>query len=261
MVRASVVQAGLNRRSVLTGLAAGSVLAASGCATTTNPVTGRQQMILIDDAQLSQAALQAWDQQVRQTPTWNNRAAQVRLERVGARIVNAAGLGNQQWEFRLFDTKDKNAFVLPANKVGFYRGLYEICDADDWIACVLGHETGHVTGRHAAERYSRQMVTQTALGVAGAAIHSDMARAALGMGAQVGIALPFSRDQEAEADVIGIRYMHDAGYDVRQAIPFWQWMEASGGSRPPEFLSTHPNPDNRIQRIRDTINRHGWGPT
>src|SRR6185312_5651356 len=92
MVRASAIQAGLNRRSVLTGLAAGSVLAASGCATTTNPVTGRQQMILIDDAQLSQAALQAWDQQVRQTPTWNNRAAQVRLERVGARIVNAAGL-------------------------------------------------------------------------------------------------------------------------------------------------------------------------
>ena len=250
----------INRRSVLSGLTAASALSAAGCATTPNPVTGREQLILISDAQLSQAALQAWDQQVRQTPTWNNPAAQARLERVGTRIVTAAGLGNQQWEFRLFDTKDKNAFVLPANKVGFYRGLYEICDADDWIACVLGHETGHVTGRHAAERYSRQMVTQTALGVAGAAIHSDMARAALGMGAQVGIALPFSREQEAEADMIGIRYMHDAGYDVRQAIPFWQRMETSGGSRPPEFLSTHPSPDNRIQRIRDYINRQNWGP-
>jgi len=250
----------INRRSVLSGLTAASALSAAGCATTPNPVTGREQLILISDAELSQAALQAWDQQVRQTPTWNNGAAQARLERVGTRIVTAAGLGNQQWEFRLFDTKDKNAFVLPANKVGFYRGLYEICDADDWIGCVLGHETGHVTGRHAAERYSRQMVTQTALGVAGAAIHSDMARAALGMGAQVGIALPFSRDQEAEADMIGIRYMHDAGYDVRQAIPFWQRMEQSGGSRPPEFLSTHPSPDNRIQRIRDHINRQGWGP-
>ena len=249
----------MDRRSVLSGLVAGSVLAGAGC-TTTNPVTGRDQLILIDESQLSQAALQAWDQQVRETPTWNNRAAQARLERVGMRIVSAAGLGNQQWEFRLFDTKDKNAFVLPANKVGFYRGLYEISDVDDWIGCVLGHETGHVTGRHAAERYSREMVTQTALGVAGAAIHSDVARAALGMGAQVGLSLPFSREQEAEADIIGIGYMHGAGYDVRQAIPFWQRMEASGGSRPPEFLSTHPNPDNRIQRIRDYINRQGWGP-
>src|SRR5262249_33629843 len=147
---------------------------------------------------------------------------QARLERVGMRVVTAAGRGNQPWEFRLFDSVEKNAFVLPANKVGFYRGLYEICEKDDWIACVLGHETGHVTGRHAAERYSREMVTQMGLQMAGAAINSNIARAALGMGAQVGLSLPFSREQEAEADIIGIRYMHDAGYDVREAIPFWQ---------------------------------------
>lgn len=248
------------RRDVLRGLAIGAAaLALPGC-TTVNPVTGRQQLILIDDSQLSQAALQAWGQTVQRTPTWNNRAAQARLERVGQRIVNAAGRGNQPWEFRLFDSAEKNAFVLPANKVGFYRGLYEICEVDDWMACVLGHETGHVTGRHAAERYSREMVTQTALQVAGTQINSNVAMAALGMGAQVGVSLPFSREQEAEADLIGIRYMHDAGYDVRQAIPFWQRMETSGGSRPPEFLSTHPNPDNRVQRIRNFINQQGWGP-
>ena len=251
--------AAIDRRTVLAGLAGGGLLSGAGC-TTTNPVTGRGQLILIDEAQLSQAALQAWDQQVRQTPTWNDRPAQARLERIGTRIVTAAGLGDQAWEFRLFDTKEKNAFVLPANKVGFYRGLYEICAVDDWIGCVLGHETGHVTGRHAAERYSREMVTQTALGVAGVAIHSDMARAALGMGAQVGLSLPFSREQEAEADIIGIGYMNAAGYDVGQAIPFWQRMEADAGSRAPEFLSTHPSPDNRVQRIRDYVNRRGWGP-
>jgi predicted Zn-dependent protease len=249
----------LTRRGLLGGAAASAALAAAGC-TTVNPVTGRSQLILIDDSQLQQAALQAWDQQLRQVPTWNNPAAQARVEHVGMRIVTAAGRGDQRWEFRLFDTKDLNAFVLPANKVGFYRGLYDICEADDWIACVLGHETGHVTGRHAAERYSREMVTQTALGVAGSAISSDIARAALGFGAQVGLSLPFSREQEAEADIIGIGYMHAAGYDVRQAIPFWQRMEANGGSRPPEFLSTHPNPDNRIQRIRNYINQQGWGP-
>jgi predicted Zn-dependent protease len=248
----------LGRREVLGGAAAGAVLLAAGCAT--NPETGRSQLILIDDSQLQQASLQAWAQMRQQVPTWNNAAAQRRLETVGRRVVNAAGRGNQTWEFVLFDTDQKNAFVLPGGQVGFYRGLYEISERDDWIATVLGHETGHVTGRHAAERYSREAATQTALQVAGTQINSQLAMAALGLGAQVGLSLPFSREQEAEADILGIRYMHEAGYDVRQAIPFWQRMQESGGSRPPEFLSTHPDPDNRIARIRNYINQQGWGP-
>jgi predicted Zn-dependent protease len=250
----------LGRRDVLRGAVAGAAIMALPACTTANPVTGRNQLILIDDAQLSQAALQAWAQQTQQEPTWRNAAAQARLERIGRRIVTAAGLGAQQWEFRLFDSQEKNAFVLPAYKVGFYRGLYEMSEKDDWIACVLGHETGHVTGRHAAERYSREMVTSTALQVAGSQINSQIATAALGLGAQVGLSLPFSREQEAEADIIGIRYMQAAGYDVKEAIPFWSRMQAGGGSRPPEFMSTHPDPDNRIARIRAFINSQGWGP-
>lgn len=249
----------LDRRGLMRGLAVGALgLAASACAT--NPETGRDQFIIIDDASLQQAALQAWAQQVQQEPTWTNRAAQTRLERVGQRIVNAAGRGSQQWEFRLFDSPQRNAFVLPANKVGFYRGLYDICDVDDYMATVLGHETGHVTGRHAAERYSRAAATQTALQVAGSQVDSQLAMAALGFGAQVGILLPFSRDQEAEADILGLNYMQRAGYDPKQSIPFWQRMQSGGGSRQPEFLSTHPDPDNRIARLRAHINRQGWGP-
>lgn len=249
----------LGRRDVLRGAAAtAAALTLGSCAT--NPETGRSQLILIDDAQLQQAALQAWAQQLQSEPTWNNAAAQQRLERVGRRIVNAAGRGGQQWEFRLFDSPAKNAFVLPANKVGFYRGLYEISDRDDYIATVLGHETGHVTGRHAAERYSRAAATQLGLQVAGTQINSQLAMAALGLGAQVGLLLPFSREQEAEADILGLNYMQRAGYDPKQAIPFWQRMQEGGGSRPPEFLSTHPDPDNRIQRIRNYINQQGWGP-
>jgi predicted Zn-dependent protease len=255
------VQASFNlgRRALLRGAVAGAAaLALPSCAT--NAVTGRSQLILIDDAQLSQAALQAWAQQTQQQPTWRNAAAQQRLERIGRRIVNAAGLGGQQWEFRLFDSAEKNAFVLPANKVGFYRGLYEMCgNHDDWIACVLGHETGHVTGRHAAERYSREMATSTALQVAGSRINSQIATAALGLGAQVGLSLPFSREQEAEADIIGLRYMHTAGFDVKQAIPLWEAM-SQGGARQPEFISTHPDPANRIANIRAFINQQGWGP-
>ncbi|MGD9965180.1 MAG: M48 family metallopeptidase [Hyphomonadaceae bacterium] len=252
---------GLDRRWLLKGAAASAAASAlAACETTTNPETGREQFIIIDDAQLQQASLQAWAQVRQQTPEWNNSTAQRRLETVGRRIVQAAGRGNQNWQFVLFDSPQKNAFVLPGGQVGFYRGLYEISERDDWIATVLGHETGHVTGRHAAERYSREVATQTVVQVAGAATNSDIAAAALGLGAQVGISLPFSREQESEADILGLRYMHAANYDVRQAIPFWQRMQAGGGSRPPEFLSTHPNPDNRIQRIRDYINAQGWGP-
>ena len=248
----------LRRRDMLLGAAGAAIAALPGCAT--NPETGRSQLILIDDSQLQQASLGAWQEVRQQTPVWNNRSAQQRLETVGRRIVNAAGRGNQNWEFVLFDSAEKNAFVLPGGQVGFYRGLYEISPRDDYIACVLGHETGHVTGRHAAERYSREMATQTALQAAGSQINSQIAMAALGLGAQVGLSLPFSREQESEADILGINYMHAAGYDVKQAIPFWQAMEAGGGSRPPQFMSTHPDPDNRIARIRAYINEQGWGP-
>ena len=248
-----------DRRTLLRGIAgAGALAAIPACAT--NPETGRSQLILIDDAQLTQASLGAWAQVRQQTPIWNNRAAQTRLTTVGTRIVNAAGRGNQSWEFALFDSAEKNAFVLPGGKVGFYRGLYEICQRDDWMAVVLGHETGHVTGRHAAERYSREAATQTALQVAGSQINSQLAMAALGLGAQVGLSLPFSREQESEADILGINYAHAAGYDVKQAIPFWQAMESGGGSRPPQFMSTHPDPDNRVARLRAYINQRGWGP-
>lgn len=250
----------MDRRDLLRGLATGSLVLLSGCVT--NAETGRSQFTLFapSDAQLNQASLSAWQQMRQQTRTWTNAAAQRRLETVGRRIVQAAGRGNQNWEFVLFDSPEKNAFVLPGGQVGFYRGLYEISDRDDYLATVLGHETGHVTGRHAAERYSREAATQTALQVAGATLNNQMAMAALGLGAQVGLSLPFSREQETEADMLGLRYMHAAGYDPRQAIPFWQRMQSGGGARPSEFLSTHPDPANRIERIRAYINQQGWGP-
>jgi predicted Zn-dependent protease len=194
-----------------------------------------------------------------QNRAWSNASAQRRFETVGRRIVTASGRGGQNWEFVLFDSPELNAFVLPGGQVGFYRGLYEICERDDWIATVLGHEVGHVTGRHAAERYSREAATQTALQVAGAQLNSQLAMAALGLGAQVGLSLPFSRDQESEADILGLNYMRSAGYDPREAIPLWQRMSQSG-ARSPEFLSTHPDPASRIERIRAYINQQGWGP-
>jgi predicted Zn-dependent protease len=248
-------QTSVARRGFIAGVAGLAV----GCVT--NPDTGREQFIILDDAQLNQLALQAWAQQVRATPVWHDRAAQTRLARVGGRIAAAADRASLQWEYALFDRPDKNAFVLPGGKVGFYRGLLEICELDDHIACVLGHETGHVVGRHAAERYSREIAQQSALRLAGAATDSQIALAALGLGAQVGLSLPFSREQESEADRLGVNFMHEAGYDVRQAIAFWRRMAAeSRTSRPPQFLSTHPDPASRIEALRAYLNARGWGP-
>lgn len=244
------------RRTLLLG-AAGLPLA--GCVT--DPETGRDQLILVDDGQLAQMSLQAWGELVRQTPVWHNRGAQARLAQVGGRIAVAANRQNLQWEYALFDRPDKNAFVLPGGKVGFYRGLMEICERDDHVACVLGHETAHVVGRHAAERYSREIAQRGALQIAGAATDSQILLAAVGLGAQVGLSLPFSREQEAEADRLGVNYMQAAGYDPREAVVFWRRMAAeSSGARGPQFLSTHPDPANRIEALRAYINARGWGP-
>ncbi|MGE3141927.1 MAG: M48 family metallopeptidase [Hyphomonadaceae bacterium] len=256
-------QAGLSRRRMLAGLAGAGAAAglgalAAGCAT--NPVTGRNQLILVDDGQLQQMSVQAWAQERQRNRVWDNAAQQARLQRVGLNIARFAQIPNAQWEFVIFDSPEKNAYVLPGGKVGFYRGLIEICDRDDHIATVLGHEVGHVVARHAAERYSRAMAEQGVMSVAGAAVNSTIAQQALGLGLQLGVALPFSRAQESEADIVGIDLMHAAGYDVRQSIVFWQRMEQAGGQRPPAFLSTHPEPAGRIAGIRAHINARGWGP-
>lgn len=258
--------ASMPRRDIIRGLAFGSLaLVAPGCAT--NPETGRSQLLLVDEGQLVQMSLSAWDDQKKKTPISRDPGLNARLTRVGRRIADASGRGAQPWEFVVFDTPEKNAFVLPGNKVGFYRGLMEIADKDDHVATVLGHEVGHVTGRHAAERYSQNTAAQLGLGVGAAVVGGSaqsgqtqqLAMAALGLGVQVGLLLPFSRAQESEADQLGIDYMHRAGYDVRESLVFWQRMAASsGGSRPPQLLSTHPDPVNRMQALRTYINARGY---
>lgn len=232
----------------------------AACAT--NPVTGRSQTLLVSESELAPAAADAWQQTRQKTPVYNNAAAQARVRRVGLKIVDAAGLGDQSWEMVVFDTPDVNAFVLPGGKIGVYRGLLELSDNDDQLAAVLGHEVGHVTARHAAERASQTMLTQAGLAVGQAALGSSqrgqMLGAALGLGAQVGILLPYSRLHESEADRVGIDYMVKAGYNPQEAVKFWEKMQAVSANRGPQFLSTHPNPGNRIQAIQEYIRTKGY---
>jgi predicted Zn-dependent protease len=252
------------RRDVMRALATGSlVLLAPACAT--NPETGRSQFTgLASDDMMASMALQSWDELRAQTPAWNNSRAQARLNNVGQQIALAANRPNEPWEFVVFDNPELNAFVLPGGKVGYFRGLMEISDRDDHVATVVGHEVGHVTGRHAAERFSQQMAAQGLM--IGAQLGTQdmdpqtrgVALAALGLGATVGILLPYSRLQESEADRLGIDYMYRAGYDVRESLTFWDRMNQGGGARPPTILSTHPNPEQRMQDLRNYINTRGY---
>mgnify|MGYP003633418482 FL=1 len=256
----------LSRRGIISGLAAGTVFPLiSSC--TTNPATGRSQFLLVGDDAIATMAAAAWTDMKAQTPQTSNTALKNRVLNVWNRTAAGAGKQNEQWDVAVFDTDDVNAFVMPGNRVGVYRGITELTENDDQLSSVLGHETGHVIARHAAERYSIQtaaqvglMAGQIAVGQSETLSKYGAAIGALGGAAvQYGVILPYSRSNELEADKLGVDYMHNAGYDVTQSVRLWELMDAnSTGSRPPEFMSTHPDPANRATALRQYINARGY---
>ncbi|MEM9988647.1 MAG: M48 family metallopeptidase, partial [Pseudomonadota bacterium] len=173
----------MSRRELINGLAAGSVVAfagtsLSGC--TTNDALGRSQFLLVSDGQLAQLSAQSWAQALRQNRQSSNPALRRRVERIGDRIVQAAdrrfpseNLTQNNWEFAVFEDDTVNAWVMPGGKVGFHTGLLDITENDDQIATVMGHEAGHVVGRHAAERYSQQMAAAGGLAIANVAMEAN----------------------------------------------------------------------------------------
>lgn len=242
----------LTRRGLVAGLGLASVGAAgalAGCAT--NPETGRSQLLLVSDAQLTQMSVSAWAETKSKTPISRDPRLGARLVSVGTKIQNAAGRGGEAWEFVVFDTADKNAFVLPGGRVGCYRGMMEFCDNDSMLAAVLGHEAAHVTAHHAAERASQSTLASGILGAAGG---GDLGA----VGVQYLLLMPNGRLQESEADRLGVDYMYRAGYDVTQAVRLWEKMAQAGGARSPEFLSTHPSPTTRIADIQNYIALKGY---
>ena len=279
-----IVEPSLSRRNVLHGLAAGGALTSaaglSSCAT--NSETGRKQFLAFapGEAALGDAAAASWDQLKTQTPTSQDPRYTGRLKTIGNRISRGAGRGDQAWDYAVFDTDTLNAFVLPGNRVGFYKGMMDFADNDDQIAGIMGHEVGHVAGSHARERYSLQVASQAA--VAGTAVlggvglsrrcnsvpaeqrNSCLSNAnrntqylvqAIGLGTQIGLVLPYSRRHETESDLLGANYAYKSGYDPYQSVKLWEKMAANNPNRPPEFLSTHPDPSNRAQRLHDYIKR------
>ncbi len=220
-----------------------------GCETA--PVTGRQQLILMSEGDAQKMGLQAYQKILGEAKLSNDKSKVERVRKIGRRIAAVSGQPNLKWEFNVIEDDTPNAFALPGGKVGVHTGLFKVAKNDNQLATVMAHEVAHAIARHSAERVSQQMALQVGLaglGMAGpqAGQYVQMAAAA----SKLGIILPFSRKQEAEADEIGLMLMARAGYDPREAVTLWQNFRSYGGSRPPEFLSTHPAPDSRIGRLR-----------
>jgi predicted Zn-dependent protease len=231
--------------AVLTGIA----LLVAGCAT--SPL-GRSQLILFPDAEMDQMGVSAFQDMQKQAPVSRDGKTNRYVQCVANSVVRALPGGDpSQWEVKVFDAKEVNAFALPGRKIGVYTGLLDVAASQHQLAAVIGHEIAHVTAKHANERVSTTFVTQTGLEVAQiAAGASSPAKqelfGLLGLGTQVGVLLPFNRMQESEADLIGLDYMADAGFDPRESVVLWRNMEKASGKRPPAFLSTHPTSTTRI---------------
>jgi len=225
----------------------------AGCATSP---TGRSQLMVVSDAQMNQMGLAAFDDMRKQGKFVNAPRERAYATCVSNALVAAlpAPWNTQAWEVQIIDDDTANAFALPGGRIGVNMGMFKLASDQNQLAVVLGHELSHVVSRHGAERVSDNLVVQSA--VAAGTIYAGTrgtnagyAAAALGLGAEVGILLPFSRTQESEADTLGQRYMAQAGFDPRAAVALWQKMDAQGGSKPPAFLSTHPASGNRAKTL------------
>lgn len=221
----------------------------AACAT--SPL-GRDQLILFPDGEMQQMGAAAFKEIKQQTPQSDRRSVNRYVECVADAVT--AVLDDQDagdWEVTVFEQDQVNAFALPGKKIGIYTGLLDVAKNQHQLATVVAHEVAHVLARHGNERLSTQFATSTGLELVAMVAGSDTtakqtALGLLGLGAQVGVLLPFSRNQETEADVMGLEMMARAGFDPGESIDLWQNMIAASEGAPPEFLSTHPSGESRI---------------
>ena len=219
---------------------------------------GRRTMILVPAAQELKLGDDAFKEILTKEKVCNDATASALVTNIGNRVAAISPKPGWKWDFRLFDAPTTaNAFALPGGKVGVYTGLFAAAATEAGLAAVMGHEVAHAIARHGAERITQSMLMD--LGMQAAQITLDDSKnkgpimGALGVGAQIGVALPFSRSMESEADKMGLVYMARAGYDPREAIGFWERFGKDTGSAPPEFLSTHPANQTRIEGLKATL--------
>ena len=237
-----------------------------------NMVTGRKQLRLINDSELRLMATNEYStflsaHKVLPASSNTNAATVKRVgERIAAAIKNYYDSKGQQeilegyaWEFNTVESAERNAWCMPGGKVVVYSGLLSITQNETALAIVMGHEIAHSVAKHGNERMSQALLQQMG-GVALEVALSqkpqetrDLFMTTYGIGSQVGAILPWSRQQETEADKYGLIFSAMAGYDPREATAFWQRMSTAGGGSPPEFLSTHPSDETRLRKLEQFI--------
>lgn len=233
----------------LPGIVLVSVLIAAlaGCATSP---TGRNQLLVYPADQLDAMGIQAFEEMRSQLTVEEDPEINAYVRCVATAITDELSDKNTNWEVVVFTDDNPNAFALPGGKMGVYTGMLKVAENQDQLAAVLGHEVGHVLAQHGNERMSQQQITNVALAAAAGSGYVDsVSMQALGLGAQIGILLPYSRSHESEADIIGLDLMAEAGFDPRESVQLWKNMEKAGGGAPPEFLSTHPASTTRIDDL------------
>ena len=244
-------------------VAFGAILLFLSCAT--NPFTGKKTIALVSNAQLFPTAFQQYDQFLSENNVVTGTKDAEMITRVGQRIATAAErwlnannhqgyLNDYRWEYNLVEDKTVNAWCMPGGKIVFYTGILPIAQNETGIAAIMGHEVAHALGNHGQQRMSAGLLQQLGAVAGNVAIKDEQSRnifnQAYGVGSTVGVMLPFSRAHETEADKIGLILMAIAGYNPDEAAELWKRMKAnSGGQAPPEFLSTHPSNDTRIENL------------
>lgn len=228
-----------------------------GC-TSKTPYTNRSQLILLSQTQELALGEQTYKDTLDKSNVITNTTQAKMVKNIGAKIAKVANKKDYEWEFNLVQSDEKNAFCLPGGKVVVYTGIFLVAQNEDQLATVISHEIAHALARHGAERMSQSMVAQ-GIQVVGTLVVGSQApqytqafNVAYGLGSQYGVLMPYGRMQESEADEIGVHLMKQAGYDLNEALKFWENM-SKGSSEGIEFFSTHPNSTTRIENIKRII--------
>ena len=261
------MQSFIKKNVLAVTLAAATVAPIAGCSSTTSAgVVGadRKQLLLVSSEEIMQLSNRAYLQTINEARAKgkldNNYAQVQRLRRIANHLIpqtTALRPDATSWDWRVHAITDNqiNAYVMPGGKIVFYTGIIErlkLTDAE--IAAIMGHEMAHALREHSREKASRGVATQGVLGIAVSALGLSSGQAQLvGLAGQLGLDLPHSRTQEAEADKIGIELMARAGYDPNAAVTLWQKMQSAGGGSVPQFLSTHPSSANRISNLKALV--------
>jgi metalloendopeptidase OMA1, mitochondrial len=224
-----------------------------GWACVTNPETGRKSFAPIPDSIMNNLGAQAYAETLQQEKVITSGRTHAVVMRVAQRIQASVGDSvDFDWECNLVESQDVNAFCLPGGKIVVYTGILPVCQNEACLAFVMGHEVGHAVARHGAQRMSKALLIEGGLSLADISFQNnsqhDVIMQSLGLGSQLG-QLYYSRDNESEADYMGLRYMARAGYDPSVAPDFWIRMGSLAGEKPPEFLSTHPSDSRRADDI------------